>query len=193
MPSRSRCSDSAVLIRTTARGGAGGPARGARRAARRRRAPTVRPAPAARATDIDRLVEASRAAGVRVDVSTMEVGRRCPTPLARTAYRVVQEGLTNVHKHARGRGDDASRSPATRRAGVTVEVANQRPVAGRRAAARAPAPGWSVCASGSRWSAARSRPGRAPTAAGASPAWLPWPLRDGGPPSARRPPGRSTT
>jgi signal transduction histidine kinase len=74
---------------------------------------------------IGRLVDASRAAGVRVsltvDVPTM------PAAAARTAHRVVQEGLTNVHKHARGAAT-CVRIEGDERRGVEVEVVNQRPV-----------------------------------------------------------------
>ena len=82
-------------------------------------------APPPRGADIERIVEASRAAGVRAEL-TMEVDE-LPDAVARTVHRVVQEALTNVHKHARDAaatvritGDGAQ--------GVTVEVVNRRPV-----------------------------------------------------------------
>jgi signal transduction histidine kinase len=52
--------------------------------------------------DLDTLLEASRAAGV--EVSRRDEGVPGPVPLMvqGTAYRVVQEALTNVHKHAGG-------------------------------------------------------------------------------------------
>ena len=71
--------------------------------------------------DVARLVETSRAAGlpVRLEAGVDDL----PPAAARAAYRVVQEALTNVHKHAPGastavtlRGDRAS--------GLTVTVAN---------------------------------------------------------------------
>jgi signal transduction histidine kinase len=77
--------------------------------------------------DIVRVVEASRAAGMQAELR-MDVDE-LPDVVARTAHRVVREGLTNVHKHARGAatvvcvaGGEAS--------GVTVEIVNQRPVGG---------------------------------------------------------------
>jgi signal transduction histidine kinase len=51
-----------------------------------------------------------------------------PDAIARTAYRVVQEGLTNVHKHARGAATSVTVAGDALN-GVTVEVVNQRPVA----------------------------------------------------------------
>jgi signal transduction histidine kinase len=50
-----------------------------------------------------------------------------PDPLGRTAYRVVQEALTNVHKHAHGTATTV-RIEGQPGAGFRVEVANLRPV-----------------------------------------------------------------
>lgn len=49
--------------------------------------------------DVRRLVVTSQQAGVSVDLFDF-IDDPVPDPLARTAYRVVQEGLTNIHKHA---------------------------------------------------------------------------------------------
>ena len=51
--------------------------------------------------DLRELVEQSRGAGVPVEFR-VEGRRRLANAAERTAYRVVQEGLTNVHKHAFG-------------------------------------------------------------------------------------------
>jgi signal transduction histidine kinase len=52
--------------------------------------------------DLDALVEESRAAGMRI-TALVELGGAAPTPaVGRTAYRIVQEGLTNARKHAPG-------------------------------------------------------------------------------------------
>ena len=60
-------------------------------------------APQPTLTDIARLVEDSRRAGTNVELR-MAVHRpeSAPGPLGRDAYRIVQEGLTNVNKHATG-------------------------------------------------------------------------------------------
>ncbi|GAB2598202.1 histidine kinase [Streptomyces capparidis] len=52
--------------------------------------------------DVEKLVEASRAAGMAVDLSVEGELRPVAVESERTAYRVVQEALTNVHKHAPG-------------------------------------------------------------------------------------------
>ena len=82
-------------------------------------------APPPRGADIERIVEASRTAGVRTDL-TMEVGE-LPDAVARTVHRVVQEALTNVHKHARDAATSV-RITGDGAHGVTVEVVNRRPV-----------------------------------------------------------------
>ncbi len=98
-------------------------------------------APQPKLSDVRRLVEASRAAGVAVQLlgdgdavgfvdGEGENGSAATVPeqLGRTAYRVVQEGLTNVHKHARGAA--ATVRLAGARGGVLqVSVSNLRPVA----------------------------------------------------------------
>ncbi|MGP5709396.1 sensor histidine kinase [Brachybacterium alimentarium] len=49
--------------------------------------------------DVRRLVTTSQEAGISVDLFDF-IDDPVPDQLARTAYRVVQEGLTNIHKHA---------------------------------------------------------------------------------------------
>ncbi|GAB3663676.1 sensor histidine kinase [Streptomyces sparsus] len=77
---------------------------------------------------LPRLVEESRAAGTSVELS-VEGGARTYQPLVeRTAYRVVQEALTNVHKHAAGASVRVR--VAHRPAEVAVLVENGVPAAG---------------------------------------------------------------
>ena len=75
------------------------------------------------------LVSASRLAGVQVTL-TNEV-TDLPNTLGRTIFRVVQESLTNVHKHARGAATEIVISPGVANGvpGVGVSVSNRRPVA----------------------------------------------------------------
>ncbi|CAL9513854.1 sensor histidine kinase [Streptomyces sp. enrichment culture] len=53
-------------------------------------------------SEIDELVAQSAAAGMVVDLSVVGESRSYEPRVESTAYRVVQEALTNVHKHAAG-------------------------------------------------------------------------------------------
>jgi signal transduction histidine kinase len=52
--------------------------------------------------DLEELVGQSAAAGMVVDLLVEGEARAYPATVEQTAYRVVQEALTNVHKHAAG-------------------------------------------------------------------------------------------
>lgn len=69
--------------------------------------------------DLDGLLEQSRAAGIALDRSDEGPQRSYPATVERTAYRVVQEALTNVHKHAA----DAATSVVVRHLPHALEVA----------------------------------------------------------------------
>ncbi|MET9350129.1 sensor histidine kinase [Streptomyces termitum] len=51
---------------------------------------------------LEDLCEQSRLAGAAVELAVLGEARPYPPEVGRTAYRVVQEALTNVHKHAPG-------------------------------------------------------------------------------------------
>ena len=61
-------------------------------------APTLEPYP--RVADLDGLVQQARSTGLDVDLGVEGRPRDLPAALELSAYRVVQEGLTNVLKHA---------------------------------------------------------------------------------------------
>ena len=80
------------------------------------------------------LVEESRAAGMQVRLTLEPTGDDAvPDALGRTAFRIVQEALTNARKHAPGGVVDVTLRGG-REAGLEVDVVSRRPV-GRRDAA----------------------------------------------------------
>jgi signal transduction histidine kinase len=96
--------------------------------------------------DLPRLAEESRAAGMRVEVDGIEAdGLSClPDVAGRTVYRVVQEGLTNVRKHAPGAAARVTLDGGPG-AGLNVTVVNRLPpsrklAVGPDSGARAAAP-----------------------------------------------------
>ncbi|WP_093660892.1 sensor histidine kinase [Streptomyces radiopugnans] len=82
--------------------------------------------------ELDALVGQSRAAGMPVELSVEGEVRSYARRVEQTAYRVIQEALTNVHKHAAGA---RTRVRLARRAGeVAVLVENEAPTEGVRGA-----------------------------------------------------------
>lgn len=128
-------------------------------------------APVPQAADLERLVAASRDAGVSV-TSKFALPDDVPTSLGRTIYRVVQESLTNVHKHARGASTEVQVHGAPGE-GVTVRVTNVRPVA---AGSLLPGAGAGLVGLRERVQLVGGRLTTGPTAEGGwrVEAWLPW-------------------
>ncbi|HEX6685927.1 MAG TPA: histidine kinase [Candidatus Limnocylindrales bacterium] len=58
--------------------------------------------PAPNLANIEALIDESRSAGAYVDFQVLGTPRKVSGSVERTAYRVVQESLTNLHKHAPG-------------------------------------------------------------------------------------------
>lgn len=75
--------------------------------------------------DLPGLVEGSRAAGIPVEL-TLEADGPMPEHVGRTAYRIVQEGLTNAVKHAPGEPVTISVIGAPGN-GLVVELRNPAP------------------------------------------------------------------
>jgi signal transduction histidine kinase len=84
--------------------------------------PDERTAPA-RLRDIGRLLESARAAGLEVEATT-DVAGDLPVAVDLSAYRIVQEALTNVVKHAPG--GRAEVTVGNRDGTLVVEVRNER-------------------------------------------------------------------
>jgi signal transduction histidine kinase len=79
--------------------------------------------------EIPALIEESRAAGMNVRSHIeLPADREIPAALGRTAYRVVQEGLTNARKHAPAAAVEVTISPDARPS-LLVEVVS-RPAVG---------------------------------------------------------------
>ena len=119
-------------------GPAPGPAAGA--AGPPVQAPATAPlAPAPSLADLDRLVAGTAGAGVRVEVLRTGPARAIPAGIDLSAFRIVQEALTNVVKHS---GADRCLVRIAYGAGqLCVEITDpgQRPVPAPAAGARAPA------------------------------------------------------
>ena len=137
----------------------------------RRLLSAVRPGIAADPTEpqpgldrLDELASALRAGGLQVAVRREGQPAALPAGLDLSAYRIVQEALTNTLRHARATRADVTLSYGAGRA--RAGRPRRRPRAARQ---RQPAAtGWSACASAPPCSAARSRPARIPAAATAS-------------------------
>ncbi|GAB2831001.1 hypothetical protein GCM10027091_71840 [Streptomyces daliensis] len=78
--------------------------------------------------ELDVLVGQSREAGMAVELSVEGAPRDYAPQVEQTAFRVVQEALTNVHKHAAGAR--ARVRLAHREAEVAVQVENEPPAEG---------------------------------------------------------------
>ena len=97
---------------------------------------TERPQPTL--ADIPGLVEESRSAGMKVEAS-IDADAEVAAATGRTAYRIVQEGLTNARKHAPGAAVTV-RVAARGEGGLSVEVVSRRAV-GVPAGGPPPTPG----------------------------------------------------
>ena len=85
-------------------------------------------APQPTLADIAHLVEDSRRAGARIDLHMdVEAPASAPGGLGRDAYRIVQEALTNINKHAPGTATEVTVSGAAR-LGLQVTVRNRLPL-----------------------------------------------------------------
>ena len=126
--------------------------------------------------DLPMLIDESRKAGMQVvlECEVTDLGA-VPEAMGRTAYRIVQEGLTNARKHA----DHAEVSVAVRGAatdGLTVEIRNPWPVG---AALTTPIPGAGMgiigLAERTALTGGRLEHGRTPAGEFRLWNWLPWP------------------
>ena len=103
-------------------------------------APAAAPlAPAPGLADLDRLVAGTAGAGVRVEVLRTGQARAIPAGIDLSAFRIVQEALTNVVKHSGADRCLVQIAYGTGQLCVEVSDPGQRPVPGPAGVARAPA------------------------------------------------------
>jgi signal transduction histidine kinase len=126
--------------------------------------------------DLPELVDESRRAGTRVRLEcTVADPPAVPVVVGRSAYRIVQEGLTNARKH--GHGAEVSVTVrGTRGDGLTVEIRNPWPV-DAASSTSIPGAGSGIIGLAERVSLAGGRLEHGRTATGDFRlwAWLPWP------------------
>jgi signal transduction histidine kinase len=126
--------------------------------------------------DLPMLIDESRKAGMQVvlECEVADLGA-VPETVGRTAFRIVQEGLTNVRKHA----DHAAVSVTVQGAaaeGLTIEIRNPWP-AGVAGATPIPGAGMGIIGLAERTalSGGRLEHGRTPAGEFRLWTWLPWP------------------
>lgn len=125
--------------------------------------------------DLPDLVDQSRRAGMRVRLDWQtDALSAVPAGVGRSAYRIVQEGLTNARKHAPD-GEVAVTVRAAPGDGVTVEIRNPYPA--ETSPAGIPGAGIGLIGLTERAALAGGRLEHGPTPAGdfRLRAWLPWP------------------
>ncbi len=126
--------------------------------------------------DLPDLVDESRRAGMHIRLeSTVADPAAVPVAVGRCAYRIVQEGLTNARKHARG-AEVSVAVRGSRGDGLTVEIRNPCPVDAASTTA-IPGSGSGIIGLAERVALARGRleHGRTPAGDFRLWAWLPWP------------------
>ncbi|MFI1258123.1 sensor histidine kinase [Streptomyces netropsis] len=123
--------------------------------------------------ELDDLVEESRQAGMVVTFDGQVVDpRTVPPATGRTAYRIVQEALTNARKHAPG-AEVTVRTAGDPRQGLTIEVVNP---AGKEESGAVPGSGQGLIGLSERATLAGGRLAHGPTPDGGFRlhGWLPW-------------------
>ncbi|WP_169946685.1 sensor histidine kinase [Microbispora sp. H11081] len=139
-------------------------------------APNVVPGPPSLA-DLERLVAESGQAGMRLELrDELRARETVPDRTGRTAYRVVQEALTNARKHAPGAGV-LLRLTGAPGEGLTVEVVDDAPAAAGHGGGSGGGHGLTGLAERVTLAGGRLEHGRLDGGRGGwrVRAWLPWP------------------
>jgi signal transduction histidine kinase len=124
--------------------------------------------------ELTALAEESRAAGVRVRLQLAIESQVVPDLTGRTAYRIVQEGLTNARKHAPGAAVrvDVAGAPGS---GLTIDIRNPWPVGAPATVIPGTGTGLVGLAERTTLAGGRLTHGRTPEQDFVLTAWLPWP------------------
>ncbi|GAB2604033.1 two-component sensor histidine kinase [Paractinoplanes abujensis] len=124
--------------------------------------------------ELPALAEESRSAGVKVSLDVAVEPEAVPAGTGRTAYRIVQEGLTNARKHAPGalvRVNVAGSAGD----GLVIEVRNPWPIGGNGTSIPGTGTGLIGLTERTALAGGRLSHGRTPQNEFALTAWLPWP------------------
>ncbi|GAA3151311.1 histidine kinase [Kribbella aluminosa] len=95
------------------------------------RRPGSRTAPQTTLGGLDRLVEATRAGGITVEVEHRGELAQLPAAVSREAYRIIQEGLTNAIRHAGRPAGELAVGISIRLDASGLELIVANPVSGR--------------------------------------------------------------
>jgi signal transduction histidine kinase len=121
------------------------------------------------------LLDESREAGMNVThACRIEDLAAVPDGVGRNAYRIVQEGLTNARKHARGAAVDVTVDGAAG-VGLTVEVRNRLSLAAHDDAIPGAGTGLIGLSERTHLAGGQLEHGRTPSGDFHLRAWLPWP------------------
>ncbi|MEU8818434.1 histidine kinase [Actinoplanes sp. NPDC048796] len=120
------------------------------------------------------LADESRSAGVKVRLDVRIEPATVPDGTGRTAYRIVQEGLTNARKHAPGTTVEVAVDGAAGD-GLTINIRNPWPLLNPSVAIPGTGTGLIGLTERATLAGGRLKHGRTPDNQFALTAWLPWP------------------
>ncbi|SNY49082.1 sensor histidine kinase [Paractinoplanes atraurantiacus] len=120
------------------------------------------------------LADESRSAGVKVRLDVRIEPATVPDGTGRTAYRIVQEGLTNARKHAPGTTVDVAVDGAVGD-GLTIDIRNPWPLLNPSVAIPGTGTGLIGLTERATLAGGHLKHGRTPDNQFALTAWLPWP------------------
>lgn len=123
---------------------------------------------------LSELADESRAAGARVTLDLAVESTQVPVVTGRTAYRIVQEGLTNARKHAPGAVVNVGIGGAPG-SGLTIDIRNPFPIGGPPAVIPGAGTGLVGLAERATLAGGRLTHGRTGDNDFVLTAWLPWP------------------